>query len=212
MSSSDRHDGRVPPPTSTRYHHGDLRRALLSAAAEEIAANGVAALSLRELARRAGVSHAAPAHHFKDKRGVFTALAAEGFALLHAMTTEVLVAEVDDALVRAGECYVEFALEHPAHFAVMFDAALLDYSDADLTRERDIAFDNLYQAVRRTTAAEEPELTMQVVAAWTVVHGMASLWLTGNLPYPRSRDQVSLAFRDLSPSLLRIAQAALGDR
>lgn len=212
MSSWPRHDGRVPPATSTPYHHGDLRRALLSAAAEEIAANGVAALSLRELARRAGVSHAAPAHHFKDKRGVFTALAAEGFALLHAMTTRVLVAEVDDALVRAGECYVEFALEHPAHFTVMFDAALLDYSDPDLTRERDTAFDNLYQAVRRTTGADEPELTMQVVAAWTVVHGMASLWLTGNLPYPRSPEQVSLAFRDLSPSLLRIAEAALGDR
>ncbi len=69
--------------TDTRaYHHGDLRRALLAAALEAIEESGPAALSLRDLARRAGVSHAAPAHHFGDKAGLLTALAAEGFDLL----------------------------------------------------------------------------------------------------------------------------------
>ena len=64
------------------YHHGDLRRGLLRAAAEAIAENGVAAVSMRDLARRAGVSHAAPTHHFGDKSGLLTAFAAEGFDLL----------------------------------------------------------------------------------------------------------------------------------
>jgi AcrR family transcriptional regulator len=64
------------------YHHGDLRRAVLDAAVAAIAESGPAALSLRDLARRAEVSHAAPAHHFGDKAGVLTALAAEGYALL----------------------------------------------------------------------------------------------------------------------------------
>src|SRR5215217_2074126 len=85
------------------YHHGDLRRAILDAAVESISANGSAALSLRELSRRAGVSHAAPIHHFGDKAGVLTALAAEG-----------------DDFVEAGVAYVRFAVLHKAHFEVMF--------------------------------------------------------------------------------------------
>ena len=69
------------PPARTSYHHGDLRRALIDAALQDIAASGPANLSLRALARSAGVSHAAPAHHFRDKSGVFTAIATEGFQL-----------------------------------------------------------------------------------------------------------------------------------
>lgn len=84
------------------YHHGDLRAALLAAAAEQIEAVGTARLSLRELARRrAGVSHAAPAHHFVDKRGLFTVLAAEGFRMLHQRTIAALGRP--DALVATGE-------------------------------------------------------------------------------------------------------------
>src|SRR3974377_2347881 len=115
------------PEPSRPYHHGDLRAALLEAAAEEIGAVGVAQLSLRARARRAGVSHAAPAHHFGDKTGLLTALAAEGFRILHRHTSPTLGRP--DALVRAGEQYVAFALAHPAHFSVMFDPHLLRMSD-----------------------------------------------------------------------------------
>src|SRR5437763_1217467 len=111
-------------------------------AVDEIRAVGPAQLSLRELARRAGVSHAAPAHHFGDKRGLFTALAAEGFRLLHQRTTQVLRGEA--ALTEAGMRYVEFALGHPSHFAVMFDNSLLDADDVELVRARGTAFDVLY--------------------------------------------------------------------
>src|SRR3954451_6173243 len=72
--------------TVSSYHHGNLRRVLLDTALEAIATDGVAALSLRDVARRAGVSHAAPAHHFGDKRGLLTAIAIEGFAGLYVVT------------------------------------------------------------------------------------------------------------------------------
>src|SRR6478735_8486990 len=88
------------------YHHGDLRRAILSAALDVIATEGPSALSLRDLARRAGVSHAAPAHHFKDRTGLLTAIAAEGHALL---SDE--LAEAPDLRER-GVRYVRFATGH----------------------------------------------------------------------------------------------------
>src|SRR6202020_2837575 len=117
------------------YHHGDLRAAILTEAARLVAQRGADGVSLRSLARRAGVSHAAPAHHFTDKRGLFTALAAEGFRMLHQRTRPTL--RRPDALVAAGQRYVAFALDHPAHFGVMFDTSLFDPTDQDLVRERD---------------------------------------------------------------------------
>ena len=99
------------------YHHGDLRRAVLDAALEMIATDGPAAVSLRELARRAQVSHAAPAHHFKDKAGLLTAIAVEGYRLLgDALTAASSVGQ--RRLLETGVAYVQFALDHPAHFAV----------------------------------------------------------------------------------------------
>ncbi len=190
------------------YHHGNLRTALLAAAAEEIQAVGTARLSLRELARRAGVSHAAPAHHFTDKKGLFTALAADGFGLLRQRTTPTL--SQPGALLHAGERYVEFALDHPAHFTVMFDNTLLDQGNEDLTRERTAAFDVLYQALHTDTKVDDDaQLVAQATAAWAIVHGIATLWLTGNLPYQRDSSLVAHAFRELGPALLPVANASI---
>jgi AcrR family transcriptional regulator len=191
-----------------RYHHGDLRATLLAAAADEIAVGGAASLSLRALARRAGVSHAAPAHHFGDKRGLFTALAAEGFRLLHRRTSPAL--RQDDALVVTGQRYVEFALDHPAHFEVMWDNSLLDPLDEELARERSAAFEVLYDALRTGTgAADEAEVVAQGAVAWAMVHGIATLWLSGNLPYERNSRLVEGAFRDLAPALVPVARMSL---
>ncbi len=110
------------------YHHGDLRRALLSTALEVIRSDGVAAISLRDLARRAEVSHAAPAHHFEDKAGLLTAIAREGFELLADALTAV-PADAAHRLREMGVRYVEFALGHPAHFEVMFRPQLLHGDD-----------------------------------------------------------------------------------
>src|SRR6202008_2976409 len=109
------------------YHHGDLRAAILTEAARLVAERGADGVSLRQLAREAGVSHAAPAHHFTDRRGLFTALAAEGFSLL----AEALEAARGD-FANAALAYVRFAIEHPGHYAVMFDRSLVDAGDADL--------------------------------------------------------------------------------
>src|SRR5687768_10681055 len=103
--------------TAGSYHHGDLRRVLLAEAAAAIADVGPAALSLRELARRAGVSHAAPAHHFGDKTGLLTALAVEGYDLLGSALAASWESEHD--FLEVGVAYVGFAVDHPAHFLVM---------------------------------------------------------------------------------------------
>jgi AcrR family transcriptional regulator len=191
-------------PNERRYHHGDLRRALLAAAAEEVQAVGPAQLSLRELARRAGVSHAAPAHHFRDKRGLFTALAAEGFRMLHEQTSRSLAGTAP--LIEAGRRYVRFALEHPAHFTVMFDASLLDVEDERYQQERATAFEVLYAALRRSTGVtDERELVAQSLAAWAAVHGLATLWLSGNLPYDPDPEAVDSVVAELAPALARVA-------
>src|SRR2546423_2801057 len=100
------------------YHHGDLRRTLLAAAVEAIAEHGPAAISLRDLARRADVSHAAPAHHFGDKAGLLTAIAAEGYLLLAAALHD--AAARTGSFLEVGVAYVGFAVDQPAHFAVMY--------------------------------------------------------------------------------------------
>ena len=118
------------------------------------------------------MSHAAPAHHFTDRRGLFTALAAEGFALL----AEALAARGDFA--DAALAYVRFAIEHPGHYAVMFDRSLVDADDADLTAAQAAAGAELSRGVATLAdphASADP--AGAELAAWSLVHGFAMLWL-----------------------------------
>ena len=111
------------PPAPRPYHHGDLRAALIAAAEAEIDAHGVESFSLRAVAKRAGVSHAAPAHHFGDANGLLTALAAEGFArFVETQRAHEAAAPPGqpDRLVAAGLGYIAFATGHPALFRLMF--------------------------------------------------------------------------------------------
>jgi AcrR family transcriptional regulator len=107
-----------PTKDARPYHHGDLPRALLEAAVQAILEVGPAAVSLRDLARRARVSHAAPAHHFGDKAGLLTAVAADGFRRLAATLRETY--EATGSFLELGVAYVRFAVTHRAHFEVMF--------------------------------------------------------------------------------------------
>ncbi|OKI42202.1 TetR/AcrR family transcriptional regulator [Micromonospora sp. CB01531] len=174
--------------TTTRgYHHGDLRRALLDAAVQAIGESGVAALSLRDLARRAGVSHAAPAHHFGDKTGLLTALAAEGFALL---ADE--LGRAGDDLLEAGVAYVRFAVGHRAHFEVMFSPDLHRADDPALAAARARAGVALRGRVAAlATPSADPE--RDALAAWSIGHGFVTLWLAGALPPSAGRDPESAA-------------------
>lgn len=162
------------------YHHGDLRAAVIAAAVEEVEAVGAARLSMREIARRAGVSHAAPAHHFGDKRGIFTAIAVEGFVRI----TEFIgpVAGGPDGFLPGGIAYVGFALQHRGYFEVMFRPDLYRDDDPDLVAARDAAFGVLYGSAAAALAEpDEDATTALVMAGWSMAHGLATLWLTANL-------------------------------
>lgn len=166
--------------TVTRpYHHGDLPRVLLAAAVTAIEEAGPAALSLRDLARRTGVSHAAPTHHFGDKAGLLTALAVEGFDLLAAALTA-----AGDDLLDVGVAYVDFAVRHRAHFEVMFrpDLYRADAPEVRAARERAGAALHSGVATLPPDRAEPGEARTDALAAWSIVHGFATLWLSGALP------------------------------
>ena len=155
------------------YHHGDLKAVILAEAATLVAERGADGISLRELARAAGVSHAAPAHHFTDRRGLFTALAAEGWRMLATALTD---ARPD--FVNAATAYVRFALEHPGHYAVMFDSSLVNPDNPELIAAQNAAGEELARGVGTLTdprAKADPEGA--ALAAWSLVHGFSMLWL-----------------------------------
>ena len=133
------------------YHHGNLRNALLSAALEVVREEGVGAISLREVARRAGVSHAAPAHHFGDKAGLLTALATQGYELFGAALRDGAARAQGDPKLRlswVGWAYVMLAAQHRQRFEIMFRPELLHQADAELVEASSTAYLELTKMVR----------------------------------------------------------------
>ncbi|MFY1689888.1 TetR/AcrR family transcriptional regulator [Plantactinospora sp. WMMB782] len=172
-------DGSAAP--GRPYHHGDLRRTLLAAAATAIGESGPAGLSLRDLARRAGVSHAAPAHHFGDKAGLLTAFATEGFGLLADALTRIHQ-ETGGDLLELGVGYVMFAVRHRAHFEVMFRPELFHRDDSGLVAAQQRARGALRAGVAGLPGSPAgPQAAESELAAWSIVHGFATLWLGGAL-------------------------------
>lgn len=180
-----------------RYHHGRLRQAAIEAAVAEVQAVGAAGVSMREIARRAGVSHAALAYQFGDKAGIFTAIATEGFQLAAEAVAPVATGP-DGSFIRGGSAYVEFALTHPGHFEVMFRPDLYRGDDPDLITSRDAAFAVLYGSARASVTAagidgtDESDVIGLVLAGWSLSHGLATLWLTANLQIKASTDPAVL--------------------
>lgn len=166
--------------TERRYHHGDLRRALLDEALAAIERDGPGGISLRELARRAGVSHAAPAHHFGDKVGLLTAIAVEGFDLFADELNAAFVAT--GSFLEVGVAYVGFAVRHRAHFEVMFRPELLRDVDPALAAARERSRQALYGPLGSVPLDPSVDTVRAGVAAWALVHGLATLYLGGNLP------------------------------
>jgi len=168
---------------SRAYHHGDLRAALIAAAERVIAERGVDGFSLRETARRAGVSPAAPGHHFRDARGLLTAVAT---AASHDFGDALAAADQAGdrtARIRAqGSAYVRFALANPARFDLMWRYALIDRNDPDYAAAGQRAFGILDRAARGASAGS-PEAgdlaAAPSIAAWSLVHGFARLALEG---------------------------------
>lgn len=167
-----------------QYHHGDLPRALLAATGDLIASEGVGAVSIRAVARRVGVSHAAPAHHFGDKTGLLTAFAKEGFTRFGAALAAAGAAggTPEERLERCGRAYLDFARTERAHFEVLFRPELHDPEDVEFHQVADAAFDVLVATVTDCLAAPDPgEARRLALSAWVTVHGLAALWLDGPL-------------------------------
>jgi AcrR family transcriptional regulator len=171
---------------------------LLQAAIELIAEVGPAAFTLREVGRRAGVSHNAPYRHFADREDLLAAVAAQGFreltqAMLDAARKQ---ARALDQLKHAGLAYVQFALRRPEHFTVMFDAPVSKREDARAAEAAEHCFGTLLSLVksgqmeRRLPAGD----TLQLAClAWTMVHGIAKLATARRLPYESTADILRFA-------------------
>ena len=158
---------------SPRYHHGELRQALIEAALATLAEKGPAALGLRELARQVGVSAAAPYRHFADRKALLEAVAAVGFARF----TETMAVTRDETsaprqLEAMADGYVRFALHQPQLFRLMFSAELHPYRDAQLSAAADAAYSGLAAVAAREDPAAAAEAAM---SCWALVHGLSML-------------------------------------
>ena len=168
-----------------RYHHGDLRAALLSSAEAILERHGLAGLTLRAAAREAGVSHAAPAHHFGDRRGLLSDLAAAGFhRFADHLSRARDAASEDRRLLAVGMAYIDFAMRWPALFLLMFRAEGLDPERPSLAEGQKRAGEVLENATAGN--GEDGPAAGQghaaAIAAWSIVHGLAMLLLDGRLP------------------------------
>jgi len=164
------------------YHHGDLRRALIDAALTMVIEEGAWNFTLREVARRAGVSHAAPYNHFEDKSALLAEVAALGFqSLTRAMEAAAhgQSRSARQAFAGIGAAYVRFGVEHPAHYRLMFGAELADKERYPALQEAsDAAFGVLTGVLERGQTSgqvrRDPVLD-QALAAWSLVHGLTTL-------------------------------------
>jgi AcrR family transcriptional regulator len=181
-----------------RYHHGDLRRALLLEAVRTIHAGGAAALTLRGVGDRLGVSRTALYRHFADKQALLDEVAAEGFRMLRAALLAAWGKGGRAGFDAMGRAYVHFAVTHPSHYRVMFGgrvgARREPRSDADEADDSRDAFQVLVDAIAAEQAAgrvrrEDPHALALYI--WAMVHGVAMLALDGLLPPPTTPDALA---------------------
>jgi AcrR family transcriptional regulator len=187
-SSRPHRPERPPEPARKRYHHGDLRGALVRAAEALLEEVGPDRLTLREAARRADVSHAAPAHHFRDLTGLLSEVAASGFERLAgavAGSAEAARLAGEDELSATGRAYLAFALEHPGLFQLMFRSQVIDMKAPHLEAASSAAFGAFAAASHASGADAGGGETLTGMAAlvrnWAMVHGLAFLAIDGRL-------------------------------
>lgn len=201
-------DSRAKP-----YHHGDLRAALIAAAEAELTEKGADAFSLRRAAKRAGVSHAAPAHHFRDSNALLDALAAAGFRrLAEAMKQEQGFAAPGRRaqVAAAGVGYVRFALDNPELMQLMFATSRRRGADPELQRDSEAAFSVLVNrvGVTRGRDAFKSEAGWRDVAAyWSIMHGYAQLAIAGKMGFV-----TGLAFEQQRNLIEELVERALPEK
>ncbi len=168
--------------TSTKpYHHGDLRSVLLAVADQLLDEGDAGALSLREIARRAGVSAPATYRHFADKEALLAALAKKGFDDFGAALTEA-VAIADDPLAAMGQAYVRFAVARPGRFRLMYGPAIADRTRYPELQAAWMATSEGMRTALMARAASAPQAAITSLKLWCMVHGLSQLILDGMLP------------------------------
>ncbi|EGF89724.1 bacterial regulatory protein, tetR family protein [Asticcacaulis biprosthecium C19] len=175
---------------SKSYHHGDLRQALIGATEQILTERGLEGFSMREAARRAGVSPAAPAHHFGDARGLLTAVATGGFLDLQQALRAANAEGGDDRVARIraqARAYIRFGVAHPARFDLMWRCEALNRADPAYLSASVGAFSLLHEAItgvgvlaEQLCDAAKPGIDVRAVAAWSLVHGFTTLARQGN--------------------------------
>jgi AcrR family transcriptional regulator len=204
------------------YHHGDLAEALLEAAIREIGAHGTEKLSLRALAREAGVSPTAPYRHFESRTALFAALALRGF---HALHERLRAADVGygpaDRLLRTSEAYIEFAQAHRVEYQLMFGDVIADLSEFDGLREAAnacyaVPLAIIDEGIRAGEFLPAPAIT-HGAAIWTALHGVSSLLINFDArtevhaPALESIRYLRSSYREVLTILLRGISVAPGD-
>ena len=194
---------RMPSPRTRRpprpYHHGDLRQALLAAAVRLLRAGGTDALTLRAVAREAGVSQTAPYRHFADREALVAGVAEAGFRELHAAIVAAVDGAVDKGrgLQRIALAYVRFALEHPAEYRIMFGHQVVARRRDEGLREAGGSVFALLSGgiahLQSTGRVRAGDPDTMAVSAWALVHGLVTLVLDDQLPPGTARDLETLA-------------------
>ncbi len=192
------------------YHHGDLRKSLIRNALAIIDQEGIAKLTLRKAARRAGVSHAAPAHHFNDMKGLLAAIAEEGFhemsLLMENAAGHEKAANPLNTLKAIGMAYIEFAVQHPSYFKIMYypELSKIQSRFPGLEKESKNAFELLkkcMQECRKSSLIRAEDIRNLSLFAWSTVHGLAVLAVDDLLENKGLNDDIAI-YADKLTSLL----------
>jgi AcrR family transcriptional regulator len=208
------------PETTTEsrdtYHHGDLKRALTEAALGLVQEHGPKGFTLREVARRAGVSTAAPYRHFADKAQLLAAVATLGFVSLHETLSATVAATADltQQVLDMGRAYVRWAVTHPDYYQAMFGSELDKSDNPDLLTAGARAFDDLLDAIVRCQQANLlPAGDPREIAGpiWSLLHGVATLTIGSDLRHVGIReDPQALVERALRALLFGYPRAKPG--
>ncbi len=190
----------------------DVRQQILDASLDLLREQGLAGLSMREVARRAGVSHQAPYHHFADREAILAELVRAGFDTLRGYLMESTRFPVGDRSTAMGRAYVRFAREQPEVFRLMFRGELTNLERFPATKQSaEATFDLVASAIAEAEALPPSREIARIIACWSLVHGLASLLIDGRLlrhlgePGPEQDRMIHAVIEELAPSLRRPA-------
>jgi len=216
-------DGAQTMKKTATYHHGDLKNALIKAGIQVLAKEGVSALSLRKVARKAGVSHAAPYAHFADKQALIAAISTEGYRRLYEQVATAGRQHRGDPLrqlVEGAWAYVEFALDDPAHFRITLSGVVEKEKDypalVEMTEKSFALVVEIVTACQAAGILKSGPADLMAVSIWSAIHGLVSPILEGQISHTllerfTAREMLIYTLSqfvqvEISPSLYKVAK------